>query len=67
MEWVETINARKGVLGGETLKTLAGCSEEGTWNTQAIRKKISWGCIGLTGEEFGGSHDHYISMVLLRN
>jgi len=26
----------KGVLGGETLKTLPGCSEEATWNTQAI-------------------------------
>jgi len=31
----------KGVLGGETLKTLPGCSEENTqaiWNTQVIRK-----------------------------
>jgi len=37
------------VLGGETLKTLPGCSEEATWNTQAfwntqaIRKKIKLG------------------------
>src|SRR5467141_428656 len=40
----------KGALGGETLKTLLGCSEEATWNTQAIwntqviRKRSSWGC-----------------------
>ena len=34
----------KGALGGETLKTLPGCSEEATWNTQVIRKRSSWGC-----------------------
>jgi len=50
----------KGALGGETLKTLLGCSEEATWNTQRS-EKIKLGCHGSTGEEFGGSHDHYIS------
>jgi len=56
----------KGVLGGETLKTLPGCSEEATWKTRPSgtprpsEKDQAGGAIGSTGEEFGGSHDHYI-------
>jgi len=28
---------------------------------QTIRNTESWGSMGSMGEEFGGSHDHYIS------
>jgi len=31
------------------------------WNTQTIKTQKSGGAMGSMGEEFGGSHDHYIS------
>jgi len=62
MEWVETINHKGKVCWVERpLKPSWAAQRRAHGTTRPSEKDQAGGAIGSTGEEFGGSHDHYIS------
>jgi len=62
MEWVETINHKGKVCWVERpLKPSQAAQRRAHGTPRPSEKDQAGGAIGSTGEEFGGSHDHYIS------
>src|SRR5882672_11906872 len=62
MEWVETIDHRgKARWVERPLKPSQADQRRPHGTPRRSEKDQAGGAIGSTGEEFGGSHDHYIS------
>ena len=67
MEWVETINSKGKVCWVERPSKSSQAAQKRPHGTPRLsgtprhsEKHQAGGAIGSTGEEFGGSHDHYI-------